>query len=188
MEDEAGMWAMVEGTPRGDIPKWDVIDTMSQRDDLLGNAKEGRGGGERRGVEDVGKYASAGFVDGQAQGAADGMEGDMWDAVEDERFRGLGLEDGMAVGGRGDFFAGGEAVPKHRKSVRGSDHIASRLEPHQDPSKIDRGRDSRASGVTSRFSWAVNSEEEMARDPRLLEEISRCDLMAWMACLGWVIS
>ena len=37
MEDEAGMWAMVEGTPRGEVTSWDVIDTPSQRDALLGN-------------------------------------------------------------------------------------------------------------------------------------------------------
>lgn len=36
------------------------------------------------------------------------------------------------------------------------------------------GNESRASGATSRFDWASN-DEEIARDPRVLEEMSRLD-------------
>jgi hypothetical protein len=179
MEDEAGMWAMVEGTPRGEVPSWDVIDTPSQRDALLGNVGRGKGGG-RRAVVDADKLVGAGFLDGRSQGGAGGIEeGDIWDAVEDERFRGHGIEGGLAMGGGGDFPSGGETraghlgEAGHRKHVSESDQVVS-LPSHPNPSQVDRGRDSRASGVTSRFSWAVNNEEEIARDPRLLEEMSRC--------------
>jgi hypothetical protein len=193
MEDEAGMWAMVEGTPRGEVPSWDVIDTPSQRDALLGNVGRGKEGG-RRGVVDADKLVSTEFLDGHAQGGAVGIEeGDIWDAVEDERFRGHGMEGGLALGGGGDFLSGGKtgAGPLgeagHGNYVNEMDQVGSGLPSHPNPSQVDQGRDSRASGVTSRFSWAVNNEEEVARDPRLLEEMSRCDPTSCTPRSVWVV-
>ena len=55
---------------------------------------------------DPNKLVSAESLDGNAQGGAVGIEdGDIWDAVEDERFRGHGMEGGLALGGGGDFLS-----------------------------------------------------------------------------------